>query len=277
LTSIIAQSHENYVLFVVDSGSKDDTLTLVASCSDPRIETILNSQNVGVAEGNNQGIKASQAAGCDLVLLINNDIECDEDLLEKLIRGLDEHNADMIVPKTMYFDEPDKIWCAGGYFDALRGFVSGHYGFQQTDRGQFDQPRAIQYAPTCCMLIKRHVFDIVGIMDARYFVYFDDTDFCFRAYRAGVKLMYLPSAVLYHKVGSLTSGDQSPFTFEYMNRNRAYFIGKNLPPAARIYSIVFSELSYVLRFLRRRDSFNVFLLRHQLFQRGLRMVNEEHG
>lgn len=225
MDSLLPQTHSEFSLYVIDNASSDETSTLLADYRDSRMTIVRNHDNVGVAEGNNIGIRAALKDGCAFVLLINNDTVFDSDLLSKLVEGLREHDSEMVVPKILFFDEPDKIWSAGGYFSALRG-NSKHFGFAQKDDGRFDQPRAVSYNPTCCMLIKREVFDRVGFMDANYFVYFDDTDFCLRAYRAGVKLFYLPAAQLKHKVGSLTGG-MSSFTLRYCVRNHVYCVLKN--------------------------------------------------
>jgi hypothetical protein len=225
MRSILEQTYADFILYVIDNASTDDTLPRLSTYADPRIVPIASEINTGVAEGNNIGIRAAIKDGCGLVLLINNDTVFDSDLLLKLVEGLRQHDCEMIVPKILFFDEPEKIWSAGGYFSRLRG-AAGHYGFDCKDDGRFDVPRIVAYSPTCCMLIRCGVFDRVGLMDANYFVYFDDTDFCWRAYMAGMKLMYLPAARLRHKVGSLTK-QVSNFAVRYYTRNHVYFILKH--------------------------------------------------
>jgi hypothetical protein len=73
------------------------------------------------------------------------------------------------------------------------------------------------------------VFDDVGLMDEKYFVYWDDTDFCLRALRRGVPMFLLPELVLLHKVSSLTGGEESDFAIKYGVRNRLYYVRKHLP------------------------------------------------
>jgi hypothetical protein len=227
IDSILKQSHLKFILYIIDNASSDATLKVLSEYNDPRIVLISNQTNVGVAEGNNIGIRAALKDGCGAVLLINNDTVFEPNLISKLANGLREHNCEMAVPKILYFDDPEMIWCAGGYFNALRG-TGSHFGLGRKDDGQFDITRAVGYSPTCCMLIKREVFDRVGLMDSSYFLYFDDTDFCLRAYRSGVKLWYLPSARLLHKVSSLTGGT-SMFTIRYITRNHIYYLLKHYP------------------------------------------------
>jgi hypothetical protein len=186
---------------------------------------IRNSTNLGVAEGNNVGIRAALGDNCASVLLINNDTVFGPDVISKLSEGLEQYQCDMIVPKILYFSPADRVWSAGGDFSVLRG-RSIHIGFGRKDDGRFDQPREVNYGPTCCMLIRREVFERIGLMDPNYFVYFDDSDFCLRANRAGIRLVYLPTVRLYHKVSTLI-GHRSELALRYVTRNHVYYVLKN--------------------------------------------------
>jgi GT2 family glycosyltransferase len=223
LRCMSAQSHRNFLLFAVDNASQDDTTNILRSCSDHRLKFVLNAGNLGVAEGNNQGIRAALEAGCSAVLLINNDTEFETELVAKLLEALDTYDAEIVCPKMMYYDQPDRIWCAGGEFLPSRGYMSICYGENEIDRGQHDRVRVVTDVPTCCVLIKKRVFDIIGLMDERYFVYVDDSDFMYRAMKAGVRMIYFPGAKLLHKVSSLTGGGESQFAIHYATRNRVFF------------------------------------------------------
>src|SRR4051812_22766558 len=95
LCCILSQTHSNFVLFAIDNASTDSTLQQLHACTDPRVAIIANPDNRGVAEGNNQGIRAALEAYCDSVLLINNDTVFENGLIEKLLAGLSQHGADM--------------------------------------------------------------------------------------------------------------------------------------------------------------------------------------
>lgn len=275
MNSLLKQTHEKYLLYIVDNTSNDDTLQQLANYSDSRIVIIANQVNVGVAEGNNIGIRAALEAGCDSVLLINNDTIFDANLLEKLARGLSEHDCEMISPKILFFDEPERIWCAGGYFSFLR--VTGrHFGLGQNDHGQFDQARAVAYSPTCCMLIKARVFDQLGYMDSRYFAYFDDADFCWRACKAGLKLFYLPDARLVHKVHSLT-GRESDFTLRYGTRNHVFFVLKHFPLwKALVFVSVYHLFIFAKHALLSR-SFHRYWICEKAFWEGVSLFRSQWG
>jgi GT2 family glycosyltransferase len=229
LCCMAQQTYKNFLLFAVDNASAENSVRLLEEWGDERLRIIPNPTNRGVAGGNNQGIKAALNAGCTSVLLINNDTCFAPTLLEELNNGLFQYDVDMTCPKMLFFDQPDHIWAAGGGFQLWQGSKSFHYGEGEVDHGQFDQPRLISYVPTCCVLIRKAVFERVGLMDERYFVYWDDTDFMFRAKRLGVKLMYLPGIKLFHKVGSLTGGgdNDTPFAVRFGTRNSLLFLLKH--------------------------------------------------
>jgi GT2 family glycosyltransferase len=224
--SLRQQTYDNFLLYVVDNNSPDLSLykskVLAKTVS---FETIFieNSENYGVAKGNNQGIEAALADLCDYILLSNNDIVLRTNTIEKLYLGLKEKNADMVVPKIYYYGT-NKIWSAGGKFNKINGSTI-HFGMGIKDDGKYDRCYKIEYAPTCFMLISKKVFFVVGLMDEKYFVYFDDTDFLYRAWKLKINVFYIFESVLEHKE-SISTGKRSNFTYYYTLRNRIYFAKK---------------------------------------------------
>jgi GT2 family glycosyltransferase len=273
IDSVLKQTHAEFVLYVVDNASSDDTLKQLAEYQDARIMVIPSKVNVGVAQGNNTGIRAALKDGCTSVLLINNDTVFEPDLFSKLSEGLEQYKCEMILPKILYFDEPRRIWCAGGQFNRLRGYAAVHYGEGEPDTGGFDTVRQVEYAPTCCMLIKNAAFYKVGLMDERYFVYTDDADFCYRAKMAGLKLYYLPDARILHKVSSLTGGALSDFTVRFATRNRVYFILKNLGVCRSLFYLPAFQFYLWASLVFRVFGIRGFLFRQKAFFEGLRMWN----
>jgi hypothetical protein len=269
LSSLLRQTYSDFILYSVDNASKDDTLEQIASYGDPHIRIIANPDNRGIAEANNQGIKAAGEEGCELVLLMNNDTEFEPGLIAKLMAGLDEFRCDMIAPKIMYFDNPCKIWSAGGGMVPGRGYAGFHHGYDEIDNGQFDLPRLVDHAPACCLLIRRNVFERIGMMDSRYFTYVEDTDFSYRAKMAGIKLMYLPSAKLLHKAHSLTGGLFSDFMMRYTTRNRIYFMLKHFGPWRGLYYVPAYQIHLLFQLLSRRVKPSMFWLREKAFFEGL--------
>lgn len=266
--SIEKQTYADFVVYCVDNGSQDDS---VAQCRNrgERYVVIENGKNLGVAAGNNIGTRAAIADGCEFVLYLNNDVAFGPDLFGRLVEGLKQYGCAMTTPIIYYYDRPDVIWAAGGYFQPWFGYRCLHFGDGDVDRGQYPAPRQIAYTPTCCVLVRRELFSTIGMMDERYFVYFDDTDFMLRAHRAGERLCLLTDARLWHKVSSLV-GTSSPFRTRFVHRNRALYGHKNLPaPFAYLVSFVYCT-GYVLLSLLGRIPFAEARDRIRFWREGIR-------
>jgi GT2 family glycosyltransferase len=272
MASILEQTHSNFILYVIDNASSDDTLEALSKYDDQRIVIIKNKDNLGISIGNNQGITASIKDNCEHILLINNDTKFDPQLMELMLEGLNRCGCDIVVPKIVNHDNPEIIWSAGGYFRPWAACLSAHYGMGTVDNGQYEKARKVEYAPTCCTLIKKTVFDTVGLMDEKYFVYYDDSEFCFRAMKLGISMFYLPHVVLLHKVSSLvgdkSGGEKSDFTTYHLTRGLVYSIKKHQGIASAPF-IVFYATFLFFKFLIGKESLKVFQVKQKAFLEAL--------
>ena len=271
MESALAQDFQGFKLYIIDNASKDGTLDRLRPYGNSRVVIEANPTNVGVAAGNNQGIDLALADGCTHVLLINNDTEFGPDLLTSMLEQMNLLEADMLVPKMMFYEPSNRIWCAGGGFKQSTAYSSIHFGEGEEDLGQFDIPKRVDYTPTCCMLIKRQVFERVGMMDEKFFVYYDDTDFCLRAMRAGIRLWYSPSSILYHKVSALTGGRESAFSIRYGTRNKVYFIRKHMSPLVSIAYLLAYYIFTCGKLIIGRDNLSMARIRQKAFVEGLQL------
>ena len=221
--SLYEMKFSDFKIIVVDSGSSDRSIEMLKS-QYPDVIIIEKKENVGVAVGNNIGIRKSIELGTQYTLLLNNDVEVDGELLSELLKKADDNTV--VVPKIYYYEPNNMIWFGGGEF-VFSGGYTRHIGQNEIDKGQFDKEKRINYSPTCCMLIPNVVFKKIGMMDETVFMYFDDTDFCMRLLKNNIPIKYIPSAKLWHKVSSSTGGEGSPLSVYYSTRNRFYFIKKH--------------------------------------------------
>lgn len=251
LKSVSKQTHKDYILYLVDNSVNEQSNKVIADCLAKYPVTaynhIKNTGNVGVAKGNNIGIMQALEDGCSHVLILNNDIEIEQETAFSSQLLLCEKGEEIIVPKIYY---PDRtIWMAGGEMVKWRA-LGTHYGYNKPDSEVYNSPKYITYAPTCYMLVKASVFETVGMMDEKYFAYYDDTDFVYRACTAGYKLYYDPTVTIIHKVSHSSGGDSS-FYIYYSNRNKLYFIRKNFSGLLKYFAIgytFFTRIFYYLRF-----------------------------
>ena len=279
LSDLFAQSFHNFNLYVIDNASEDKTLKILDDLNDNRVNQIRNHSNIGVAAANNIGIKKALEDKCSHILILNNDIEFSNTLFKDMLVSIKKENCSMMTPKIMYHSDKDIIWYAGGGFKKSNGFLPYHTGFNENIKNNNYQSLYVDYASTCCLLIKKDVFETIGYMDEKYFVYFDDTDFLFRVKKEGVHKIYYDSQItLFHKVGSLTKSLTKEFERYYRThfflkqniRNHIYFLRK----IGSVYSYLFCLFLFFknnLRFLfssRIKKDFSTFLIINKSYFQG---------
>jgi len=279
LSDLFAQSFHNFNLYVIDNASEDKTLKILDDLNDNRVNQIRNHSNIGVAAANNIGIKKALEDKCSHILILNNDIEFSNSLFKDMLVSIKKENCSMMTPKIMYHSDKDIIWYAGGGFKKSNGYLPYHIGFNENIKNNNYQSLYVDYASTCCLLIKKDVFETIGYMDEKYFVYFDDTDFLFRVKKEGVHKIYYDSQItLFHKVGSLTKSLTKEFERSYRThfflkqniRNHIYFLRK----IGSVYSYLFCLFLFFknnLRFLfssRIKKDFSTFLIINKSYFQG---------
>ncbi len=256
IRSIAIQTFTDYFLYLVDNSAYEDTHRLVNHlCGEYRVTNYLhikNDGNKGVAEGNNIGILAALEQGCSQVIILNNDIVFnDVSFFSDLTSYADTSSGHIFAPK-IFFHQSDLLWYAGGYMLNYQLDIRQR-GYLKKDSGQYNEPVETGYAPTCFVLVKSEVFRAIGLMDTKYFVYVDDTDFMYRAQRAGLKIVYYPYHYLFHKVGISTGGLVSDFYIYYNTRNRIYFARKHLPFRIKLTGIAYVFVSMIVKSVIRKN------------------------
>jgi len=272
MASLIAQQGVDWHLVVIDNRSQDGTVELLKAIDNPRITVVLNDANVGVAAANNQGIKIGLDNGSPAICLINNDVEFAPGMLSRLEAQRRERAVDAVSPLIPFFSEPDRIWYGGGSFVRARGIMIVHEHEGEALQVVGDAPFLTEYAPTCCVLFDRSVFERIGIMDERYFVYWDDTDFLWRMKQANMKLLVDPAIIVLHKVSSSTGGRLSDFTIRYIFRNQIFFTRKFHGTGWALYSAVMAMVSGVVRIARNGDTLRHLALRARALREGFSMT-----
>lgn len=263
----LAQDHPNYTLLVIDNASTDRTLQIVEEIADSRVRVIANEANVGYAAACNQAISHFVAAGVENILFINNDTEFDQGLFSALIQELDRSAADAITPRITYFSAPDTDWYSGGIFQFWNGFQGTH----STPNAASTRIGPTEVAPGCCVLFRLATFREIGLFDPTYFVYFEDTDLFWRMKKAGLKLWYLGSEALAHKVSLSTGGSQSDFSIRFHQRNQMYAVRKHFGRCTVALQFLAIISKATTRLLLRRDSWQQFLTRMRGIREGTQL------
>ena len=192
--------------------------------------TIIKTEtNHGFAEGNNIGIRYGlNKLNPDYFLLLNNDTVVDKYFLNSLvIEGENNKKIGLLGPKIYYYDNPNIIWCIGGKIDwkLARGL---NVGTNECDNGQYDDviKENFDYISGSALMIKKKVIEEVGLLDKRFFLYFEETDLALRASLKGYKNLFVPDAKIWHKVSKSGGGIKNEIGLYYITRNRWLFMKK---------------------------------------------------
>jgi len=208
-------------LLVVDNGSEDDSVQQISAAC-PTAALLSLPQNVGFAGGYNAGIDDALTQGADYVFLLNNDTVVEAGAMAALIQTLEQDKRWAIaVPKICYYDRPDRIWAAGARWDFFPPRVK-MVGFGRRDGPRYSGQHELEYATGCALLCRRDVIEAVGGFDPDFVNYQEDYDFCYRVREVGYRLVYVPQAVILHKV-SRSLGTASPTRWHYLGRNTVLF------------------------------------------------------
>jgi len=228
LSSLFKISYPNIKIIVVDNNSLNDEAELLKNNYGDKVHILSCKKNLGFSGGNNIGIKYSLEDKADFVLLLNNDTTVEADFLEPLVNKFNSSNqVGITAPQINYFNEPDKIWSAGGKISRIRssGFAKSNIKETEFNKGH----KSVSFVSGCCMLIRNEVLERIGLFDENFFLYNEDTDLCERAIRAGYEILIISESKIYHKVNSSTEKNMSLLPLYYTTRNRLYFAKKNFP------------------------------------------------
>lgn len=216
------QLDDDVRLYAIDNASTDETVDILHREHDLDLVVLEQEQNLGIAVGNNIGIRRAILDGAEWIVLINNDTTFDTTLTRDLVATAGRAKAQIVVPSIRYHDRPDLVWFEAARYDTWRGSIP-----VVLDPAPPDTIVPIECANTCCALVHCSVFDRVGLMDEQYFVYWDDTDFFLRSDRAGIPMVLNSGIILLHKVSSLTGGGDSDFSQRERIKNRTYYVRKH--------------------------------------------------
>lgn len=233
IESVRAITYPNYEVIVVDNGSTDGSVAAIKKkFSDLRV--LETGRNLGYAGGNNVGIQAALSQGAEFVLLLNNDTVVAPDLLDEFVHSARQFpDAAAFCGKIYRYEEPDRIWWAAARWVESEGsFVcplEGALDNCSTD----DSATDTDYACGCGMFIRSALIKKVGPLDSRYFLTFEETDWCFRVRRLGYRCLFIPKAKIWHKGSVSFRGDDSPLYSYFFTRNRLLFAERHLGARAR--------------------------------------------
>ncbi|MGI6296558.1 MAG: glycosyltransferase family 2 protein [Armatimonadota bacterium] len=215
-----------YEVIVVDNKSSDDSVDMVRSTY-PQVKFIENQDNVGFPKANNQAYQVSSGRH---FMLLNPDTICREGSLAGLVRFLDEHSdAGAVGPLVLNPDEtlqyswarfPRLITEIRGILDRrIEGFETPTTAEQVREMGPF----VTDWIGGCALVIRRTAVEQIGLMDESFFMYNEETDWCYRLHKQGWSVWVEPSSEIVHLGGQSSSRAKSRSAKHLRDSKRHYF------------------------------------------------------
>lgn len=221
LASLLDQSYpaDRIEVMVVDNASTDSTTEIVSELF-PNVKLIASSRNLGFARANNLAIRRTDA---DFIALVNADAVLERTWLERMVEGMTSDPTIAVGGCKIYY--PD------GLLQHVGGIIHGngltdHQGAFEADVGQYDEPRDVDYVTGAAVTLRREALRELGSLPEEYFLYYEETELCVRARKAGYRVVCFPDAVATHHEAYGSGRLSSKFLLRY-HRSRLRFIVRN--------------------------------------------------
>lgn len=228
IKSVQGMDYSNFEILIVDNGSTDDSVKILREAF-PDIAVIRTGRNIGYTGGNNAGIKHAMEQGMDYAIILNNDTIVEKDFVSEWVAVAErDKTIGMSSPKIYYYDRPDVIWYAGATFYPLIGY-GRHRGADRKDNGRYDRVEDTKRPCGCALMVSRKLCEDVGLLNEDYFCYYEEVDWSYRAREKGFRVVYIPSARVWHKVSASTGGVRTGKYLYYSTRNLLYCLRDHLP------------------------------------------------
>ncbi len=234
-------------IVLVDNGSTDNTPQLVR-LHFPEVRVIENGYNVGVAAGYNIGIHYALDQGAEYVFVLNNDTIVDCDLIDHLVAAANEKDAGILMPVIYFYTQKTDVWSAGARYRKFPPAIV-------MEKRVYSDYHDLHYAISCGFLVTRRAFEKAGLFDENFRFLWDDLDFSIRVRKAGLRILQVPRARMWHKV-SRTTNPASEMFWQTHGESGVIFFRRHGHP------ITFSPIIHL----------GYFALREFLLKRRLRLL-----
>lgn len=252
LKSVFSADYSNFEVLFVDNGSTDGSVRFVKEVfgKEARLQIIQNTRNLGFTEGNNVGIRRARGK---LIALLNSDTKVDSNWLNKLVEAVAPADVGTAQSKLINLNDPRVLDCAGGFVD--------YYGYHfELGRGEesfrYSRNAEIFYAKGAAVIFKGEALAKAGLFDPEIYLYFDETDMCWRIRLAGYKVILAANSIVYHGSGLTASKFQYERRQFFYTRNHLMVLLKNYGLrnlfGAVAVSVLYEARNAVLSLIRHR-------------------------
>jgi len=216
LSSVLCTSYPRFEVVFIDNASRDGSYEYVKReySASQRLKIVRNDRNYGFAKGNNVGARYARG---EYLVFLNIDTEVDPDWLKEAVEALEsDPSIGAAQLKLLRMDDPQRLDTCGHKLTP--------YGFTyeiglNDEASRYNRPFEVLAGKGAALMVRRDVFKEVGGFDEDYFLLREETDLCWRIWLRGYRVVFIPSAVVYHAVGG---------TFKESNVQSIYFFQRNM-------------------------------------------------
>ena len=249
--SILAQIGPRDQAYLVDNGSTDGSIEYVREHY-PAVKQILFEHNLGFAEAYDRAVRIVDE---ELVVFLNNDVEVEEGWLSGLKSGLEGSTGQVAAcgSKILFYHDRGLTNHAGGELVPIGGGIDR--GFMRHEKREEHSREYVGCVSGASMMVPRSVFLSLGGFDPDFFAYFEDVDYCWRAWLVGLRVLYVPSSIMYHKFSATMGPLLTPERVFLGEKNRLQTMIQNLEFRNLVTGAVVSSgylLSRLVMFLAQR-------------------------
>jgi len=241
-------SYPDHEIIIINNGPDSRmNLNTMSKLDDNLSLVINNNSNLGYARGNNIGVREAVSCGADWVMLLNDDTVVSEDFLSILLETAEKSpDTGMVGPKIFYYDSPESVWFDGAHFDFKTCSINTLNSYA-SEINEHSAALESDYITGCALLIKSHVIDKIGLLNERFFLYWEDVDWGLRAKKAGLKNFVVPQSRIWHKVSASTGGMDSLLRAYHKTRSHLLMASLYAPAAmTRLHVSFFRDIAWLL-------------------------------
>lgn len=256
LNSLNNLNYKNTELILVDNNSQDNSVEIVKN-NYKNVKIVELKKNFGFALGNNIGVACANG---DYIVLLNQDTVVDKNWLTELVKvAKSSEKIGIVGSKIYYYDKRNIIDFAGSSCDKYGN--TRQIGAEKRDNKVLNIKRKSFYICGASLLFKREVYENIKLFDPFYFMYYEDVDFCWRAWISGYDVIYTPKSFIYHKINNSSQSFERNKYFSEKNCIRTLLKNYEIKSIIRILpNYIFLRLHSIYRYRKHKGH-----LSHKLF------------
>jgi len=243
--SLQRSGYPNLEIVLVDNASQDGSVDELTRAF-PHLPLLVQAKNLGYAGGNNAGIRYALQRETDYVLIANDDVVVQGDFLGPLVSLMErDHGVGVVAPKVLRATPPHEVFAAVGEFSRWR-CTSLDRGRNKDLYNSDTVECEVDYVPGVLLLVRREVFETLGLLDERFFMYFEDVEFS-RRVNTRYRMMYTARSVALHKGGAGRGWRNYSVLYLYYHTRNRIWLFRDEGALYRFYVVIFTLLNAIAK------------------------------